>query len=430
MSLFPFQGEGIASALEHNAALLADEMGLGKTVQAIGVINADPTISRVIVVCPASMRIPWSRELEKWLERPLSIGVIGVDSASSDKLIKESQILVINYDRLSRHAKELSAITFDLAVLDECHFAKSLDAQRTKAALSLQARRRMALSGTPMLNRPIELLPVLSWLSPLGWPLDGWYDYARRYCGAYFNGFGWDASGASNLAELQERLRSTVMIRRTKAEVLPQLPPKLRQVIELVPSNGMEPLLVRELEAFERSAPRLRIDKAGIDWDNLSKVRHETALAKAPLVAAFVEDIVSSTNEKVVIFAHHRDVIAFLAEALGWCCPVILAGGMSPKEKQASIDRFQTLPAVRIFVGNIQAAGTGITLAPASSRCIFAELSWTPAEMTQCEDRLHRIGTKDSVHVQHLVLEGSLDAMMVKVLIKKQQILDAVLETI
>jgi SWI/SNF-related matrix-associated actin-dependent regulator of chromatin subfamily A-like protein 1 len=108
----------------------------------------------------------------------------------------------------------------------------------------------------------------------------------------------------------------------------------------------------------------------------------------------------------------------------------MLIGGMGPQERQDSIDAFQSDPCVRVFIGNIQAAGNGITLAPASSRCIFAELSWTPAEMTQCEDRLHRIGTKDSVHVQHLVLEGSLDAMMVKVLIKKQRILDAVLEKV
>ena len=131
---------------------------------------------------------------------------------------------------------------------------------------------------------------------------------------------------------------------------------------------------------------------------------------------------------KIVIFAHHRDVIARLVTGLSRFNPVILVGGMIPQARQNSIDAIQGDPSVRIFIGNIQAAGTGITLAPASSVCLFAELSWTPAEMTQCEDRLHRIGTKDSVHVQHLVLEGSLDAMMVKVLIKKQRILDAVLE--
>ena len=129
-----------------------------------------------------------------------------------------------------------------------------------------------------------------------------------------------------------------------------------------------------------------------------------------------------------MIFGHHRDVIARLAEGLSRFNPVILVGGMAPQARQNSIDAFQDDPSVRVFIGNIVAAGTGITLAPASSVCLFAELSWVPAEMSQCEDRLHRIGTIDSVTVQHLVLEGSLDAMMVKVLIRKQRVLDAVLE--
>ena len=145
MTLFPFQQEGIAFALEREAALLSDEMGLGKTVQAIGVINGDPSIRNVIIVCPASVRIPWRRELDKWLERSFSIGVVGVDRES---LLEGHGITVINYDRLCRFSAELSSQIYDLAVLDECHYLKSPDSKRTKAALLIKARRRIALSGT------------------------------------------------------------------------------------------------------------------------------------------------------------------------------------------------------------------------------------------------------------------------------------------
>jgi SWI/SNF-related matrix-associated actin-dependent regulator 1 of chromatin subfamily A len=428
MDLYPFQEEGISFALAREGALIADEMGLGKTIQAIGLINQDATLHKIIIVCPASMRIPWRRELEGWLNRPLSIAVVGVDVGFAQTLFNKD-VVIINYDRLSRFTAELSTRTYDLCVLDECHYVKSLEAKRTGAALGIKARRRLALSGTPILNRPIEIYPVLSWLLPQDWPSVGYFDFAQRYCGAYHNGFGWDFSGASNLTELSQRLRSTVMIRRTKAQVLPQLPEKIRTVVELYPASAeIKRTIKQELDAYE--ARFLKVDHGSINWDDLARVRHQTAFAKVPLIVQYVTEVLEGGVQKIVVFAHHRDVIAQLVGGLSEYRPVMLIGGMGPQERQDSIDAFQSDPCVRVFIGNIQAAGNGITLAPASSRCIFAELSWTPAEMTQCEDRLHRIGTKDSVPVQHLVLEGSLDAMMVKVLIKKQRILDAVLEKV
>ena len=402
-------------------------MGLGKSCQAIGVINQDPSIRKIIIVCPASVRIPWRREMERWLDRSLSIGVIGVDKGSSHDLFSKN-VVIINYDRLTRFTRELSACAFDLCVLDECHYIKSLGAKRTQAALGIRARRRIALSGTPILNRPIEIYPVLSWLSPREWPTNQWFQFAQRYCGAHHNGFGWDLSGASNLSELSHRLRSTVMIRRTKAQVLPQLPPKLRTVVELYPDTEMKRLLKRELKTFETRF--LRVDHDSINYDDLAVVRHETALAKVPLVIEYAAEILDGGVRKIVIFAHHRDVIAQLAEGLSKFKPVTLTGATGPQARQESIDAFQDDLSVRLFIGNIQAAGTGITLT-VSSCCIFAELSWVPAELSQAEDRLHRIGASDSVIAQYLVLEGSLDAMMVRVLLKKQRILDAtLLETV
>ena len=181
--------------------------------------------------------------------------------------------------------------------------------------------------------------------------------------------------------------------------------------------NGQYAAAVKGLRRFQ-----------GTTHDNLAVARHETALAKAPLVAAFVTELLRGGTGKIVLFAHHRDVVAELAGLLAEFHPVTLTGDTSPKNRDKAINLFQTAPAVRVFIGNIVAAGVGITLAPASSHCLFCELSWVPAEISQAEDRLHRLVAKDSVLVQHLVLAGSLDAVMVRRILKKQEILDAVLE--
>ena len=163
----PFQNEGIYFALSRPGTLLADEMGVGKTIQAVGVINADPALGKVLIVCPASMRIPWRIELERWLVRPMNVGVVGVDRLTGEELFLHSEVVVINYDRLHHFKTLLQSCQWDLAILDECHYCKSPEARRTKAAIGIQARRRMALSGTPLQNRPVELLPMLTWLDPI-----------------------------------------------------------------------------------------------------------------------------------------------------------------------------------------------------------------------------------------------------------------------
>jgi SWI/SNF-related matrix-associated actin-dependent regulator 1 of chromatin subfamily A len=442
LAYFPYQLEGIRFVLEREGTLLADEMGVGKTIQAIGVINADPTIQKVLIVCPVVMRLVWKRELGHWLSFQRTIGVVGIDRDPADK-----QIIICNYDRLSTPwlRSKLGRHQWDLAILDESHFCKSLDARRTRLATSIQAERRLALSGTPLLNHPTELLPILTWLDPATWPKKKWFDFGQRYGGAVFNGFGWQYTGATNLDELSAKLRSSVMIRRTKSEVLPDLPAKRRTVIELEPDDDIAQLVRAELVAFERFEAAAQQEEAGDtrdngyrnaikklkpvwkkEWDNLAIVRHQTAIAKVPYVVEFVSEALTAGNSKIVLWCHHRAVANELLKGLVSYNPVLMLGGMLPLERQRAIDTFQTDPASRVFIGGITAAGIGITLT-AASHCVFAELSWVPAEISQAEDRLHRIGAKDNVLVQHLVMSGSLDAIMARRLLAKQKTLDAVL---
>ena len=450
----PFQRAGIAYALARSATLIGDEMGCGKTVQAIGVINADESIQRVLVVCPATIRLNWQRELEKWSVRPLTVGI----ASTTDW--PQTDVTIVNWDICDRLRDRLRTETWDLVVLDECHRAKSQTAKRTLATVGAEAykqrpaddgivaRRKLALTGTPILNRPIELFPVLHWLDPVAWPR--LWSYARRYCNAHQTKYGWDLTGASNLSELQEKLRVGLMVRRLKSEVLRELPVKRRQVVVL-PTNGATAVVEAESaawaaheqrieslradaelakaeddETYTAAVARLR-DATRVAFTEMARLRHDTAVAKVPAVVAHVIDALEGGSEKVAVWAHHHDVVDAVRDGLAEYEPVVLTGDTPMADRQAAVDRFQADPTCRVFIGSITAAGVGLTLT-ASSHAVFAELDWVPGNVTQAEDRHHRIGQRNSVLIQHVVLDGSLDARMAQTLVAKQDIADRLLD--
>ena len=431
-----FQRAAIFYALNRDHTLLADEMGLGKTIEALGVINADPAASKILIVCPASLKLNWARECERWLVGERTIGVAG------KKFPADADVVIVNYAILGKWKQQLGG-TWDVLVADECHYAKNREAKRSKNLFAIRANRKLFLTGTPILNRPVELQAIAGNLAPK--TFGNFWSFAKRYCNPMRTNFGWDFGGAANLEELHEQLRGTIMVRRTKAEVLSQLPPKRRQVIELA-SDAFAALVkveeqawaehkrrLAELRARSRGGQRGRDDltdqelREGVNaaFGELSKLRHATALAKVPLVVDHVKNALLASG-KLVVFAHHRDVVAEIAEAFGDAA-VTLTGGDSVEERQAAVDRFQEDPTCTVFVGSIRAAGLGLTLT-ASAHVVFAELDWVPANLTQAEDRTHRIGQQESVLVQHLVLQSSLDARMVRTLIAKQRVVDATLD--
>lgn len=461
LSYLPYQRAGIAYALARRGTLIADEMGLGKTIQAIGVINGDETVRRVIIVCPASLRLNWKRELERWAVRPLTIGI-------ANGKLPETDVVIVNYDVLKKHREALAAVAWDLAIVDEAHYCKNSKAQRTQhtQAVCALARRRVLLTGTPIANRPVELFPLLQIADPEAWDPAGkrkgveqpagsgcgFFRFAKRYCNAHQTSAGnrmvWDFSGASNLPELQERLRATCMIRRLKSEVLTDLPAKRRQVIEL--AGGEEAVdeersaWARHEEALEGLRVQVELSRADEDpasyaaavdrlragsqlaFTEIARARHATALAKVDAALEHVENALES-SAKVVLFAHHKDLIAKLSAGLAQFSPVVLTGDTEMADRQAAVDRFQTDPACRVFLGSITAAGVGLTLT-AAAHVVFAELDWVPGNVSQAEDRCHRIGQRSSVLVQHLVLSGSLDARMARILVAKQDVADRALD--
>lgn len=462
----PYQRAGIKYAIDRPACLIGDEMGLGKTIQAIGVWNLDTSLKSVLVVCPASLRINWMREFTKWSVRPVRIAIVNggrqrdwnVSGAST------ADIVIINYDVLEQHRVMIDRRQFDLLIGDECQYAKNVDAKRTRAlhgfvdktgkrvVQAIQARRKVFLSGTPLMNRPKELWTLVQQCDPNGLGRN-FFGFHKRYCGARHNGYGWDFNGATKTDELQRLLRERFMVRRLKAEVLKELPPKRYQVVE-VPCDSLtqHKQIVDDCRRFDsyrnfvaeaeaklseledrygdeaylrddyRSIKQSIRDKYGAAFEELAEARHRVAEAKRDAVTEIVETALE--NGPVILFAWHADVIEHWKRYFGDRA-VVVTGQTPMSERQGAVDAFQS-GKVDLFIGNILAAGVGLTLTR-SSHVIFAELTFVPAQMQQAADRAHRIGQLESVLIQYVVLEDSIDVYLADMLINKQKVCDEVL---
>jgi SWI/SNF-related matrix-associated actin-dependent regulator 1 of chromatin subfamily A len=444
-TLRPFQMDGITWLAErfreHGGAFLADEMGLGKSPQSACLLNCLPW-RRTLIVVPASLRLNWRNELQRWVIDCPAIGIVW-----DGKTAPGERIVICSYELLVKHQKAFER-QFDLVIFDEFHYAKSVRARRSKAckAVAAGARYRLGLTGTPILNAPWELVSMLDVLGLLKPHFKDAWAFYRRYCDLHNNGFGMDFKGSSNLGELQHKLKP-LMLRRLKKDVLKDLPPKTRQVIELPPTREMRQVMdaeTRQWALHEETIAALvaRRDRAvlcedqadykeacallkaasGVAFAQMATVRKETALAKLPLVLQHVRDALESVP-KLIVMAHHKAVVSELLAGLKDFQSVALVGDTAQEQRQAVVDGFQNDPACRVFIGSIEAAGVGITLTAAALVC-FAEITWTPAKLSQAEDRAHRLGQASNVLVQHLVLEGSLDSTMVKRLIAKQEVID------
>ncbi len=421
LSYLPYQRAGIAYAIKRSSTLIGDEMGLGKTIQAIGVINATAP-KTVLVVCPASLKINWKNEMTKWLVADRDIQIV---NGGGEQIPANPDVIIINYDVLSKHKDAINARTWDLVIMDEAHYIKNNTAARTKVAVGIKANRKVVLTGTPITNRPIELQPIAGYLDPA--TFGNYFKFGVRYAGAHQINIGrktvWDFNGSSNLDELQRVLRQSFMIRRKKDEVLKELPEKVRQIIVL-PNSDYSDQIKKEFETLADAVDETSSED--IEFEQMSGVRHETALAKVNDVVTHVAAI----DHQVVVMAHHKDVVDGIKaglEAAGKSV-VTLTGDCNQAHRQNSVETFQAGNA-DVFIGTIGAAGVGITLTSAS-HVVFAELDWVPGNMSQAEDRCHRIGQDSSVLVQHLVVDGSIDARLAQVLVGKQRVLDKALDNV
>lgn len=440
MEFFPFQKAGVAFGITRPHCLIADEPGLGKTCQSLGIVNCDPTARRVLIVCPASLKLNWLKECRMWLARKRTIFV--ADSKVFPELA--DGVIIINYDVLIKHRDAIRDTEWDVIICDEAHMLKNPKAKRTELLFGvianreekkygmadippIHAKRRILLTGTPIANRPKELYPLINFLDPIEWSSK--WKYQTRYCGACQEN-GWNADGASNLSELQDRLRRSIMIRRLKIDVMKELPPKTRRVVEFAPTGEMKDLILEERSFFATEKDY----KAAIENATLKPIigdrptyRKNCAVAKAnmPEVLSYLDNAVEESG-KLIIFVWHREVYALLRARFGHSA-VGMNGDTPQTERQAAVDAFQNSPAISVIIGQIITMGTGHTLT-ASSRVVMFELDDVPGNVTQCEDRAHRIGQKDNVLVEHIIITGTIDSRMALNCINKQEIIDKALD--
>lgn len=440
LKLRPFQAAGVEYAIDSGCrTFIADEMGLGKTIQALAVIQREKAFP-ALVICPKAVRLNWVQEAERWLPG-VSVGY------SKGRKLPDTDILIVNYDVVVKLKQDLIDRGFQAIVLDESHYIKSKKAQRTKAIAGYwdkdrrehvpgivdNIRVRLALSGTVVMNRPSELVSQLEFLGRMQEFGKSW-DFLQRYCDATETRFGWDFSGASNLTELSERLRSTCYIRREKAVVARELPPLQRSIVPVEIKHRREyEARLRDVISWMRTYWDSRTEEdTEASYRAQALVRIEglkqlVAQHKMDSVVDWVVNYLSVTDDgKLVLFAHHRAIQDALFENLREFNPAKIKGGDSDDERERNIVKFRSDDSCRVIVASIKAASVGINLQNASA-VAFAEFGWTPAEHDQAEARVHRIGSNhESINAYWLVAKGTFDDDCVDLIESKRAIVDAI----
>jgi len=444
LEYLPYQNAGIAYMTKVKKCLLADDQGLGKTIQTCGLIN-NVKPKKILIICPSSLKQNWANELRKWIISTRHISIIeGRKNEFNEKDPELShQITIINYDIVHYNKKGLSQ-DWDLIAIDEAHYLKNPDAKRTQAVLEIceRSERVVAMSGTPMSNRPIELWPMLNGLFRKYLPKDfrTMEKYGKFFCAGFLENIRrfdnklkcvtnrkvWNYRGASNLNILNSILRERFMIRRLKKDVLTQLPDKTISVVDLSTTAQVRRILKGEDGYRDEVIRAIETGKRMPPLEGMSSARKELAMEKVKPSVEFIKDILDN-DEKVIVFAHHKDVVDALESELRPYWPQVVTGGTPNEFRQPRVDAFQDRDEVRVFIGNIQAAGVGITLT-AATNVVFVESSWVPGENVQCEDRAHRIGQENAVNVYYLCWYGSMDAQILKTSLRKQRNIDVVMK--
>ena len=420
--LHPFQRAGVRYALDRRRTFIADEQGLGKTVQALAALEADQAFPAV-VICPASVKLNWERETRKWLpERSVAV-LEGRDDRAWSEDVELAEIVVLNYDILEAHLDKLIGRQPLAVVFDESHYVKNPQAQRTKAALELAGALppdalRLALTGTPILNRPEELVAQLRALGRLR-EFGSGARLTRRF------------RSAGSDDRLHWNLRARCYVRRTKRQVLPQLPAKRHDTVPILLSNEHEYRLAeQDVIAWLQGLP---LDLGTIDARvaaalraeqlvRLNNLRQLAANGKLPTALAWISDFLAS-GEPLVVFAEHVAIQKALIERFPESVHIL--GADSSTARQAAVDAFQAEDGPQLIVCSLKAASQGITLTRASN-VAFMELDWTPARHDQAEDRLHRIGQESAVTAWYLLAPDTIDETMAELLERKRSVINAV----
>lgn len=438
--VYHYQVSTCLFCLSRNRSYANLKPGLGKTpIAAIISQTLDDSLKgkfAVVYLSPPHLTRNVEVEFKRWAPR-MTIDRYSKDFAFNfkfdvtivpDSLIARAEVRnEIKQFARKCHQGGITTILF----VDEAHRFKNDTAGRTQSLFGTKQKPSVAslfnrivyLSGTPMPNRPIELYPVLAHSAPESIRNMSRHEYALRYCGAFENQWGWDYSGATNVDELAAKITENFMIRYDKS-VLP-LPQKIEEMVIL--NSDMPPRLTKlskeilsTLSTDDLMKGHIQV-KLGKDYLHLSTYRKELGALKAKPAAEFVKFILEETDENVLVFAIHKEAIAVMTEELSKYHPLVITGDTRMELRHEYVKQFQSDKKRRLFIGNIQAMGTGFTLTKAS-RVVFAEFDWVPGNNDQASDRAHRIGQASDVYVQYLVFENSVDKVVIQDVLRKKKV--------
>ena len=435
--LLNFQKEGLDFLLKSSGnALLADEMGLGKTVQTLSYVATEKQTFPVLVVAPLVTLNNWEREISKFMKKKSRNGRIIESESSTSTIIRTGKskdlpvtdFYIINYELLYKRLSDLSKLNIRTIVCDEVHNLRSKTTQKYKAVKKLAAlpslSYRIGLSGTPIFNRGSEIWPIVDILRP--GLLGSFKEFCEYFC--YVNEKGKAIVLENKRASLRNELQKHVMLRRKKSDVLKELKDKVRykEVIDADTDYYFGELgkIWTKLEEEQKNA-ETAFDKSASYQRAIQSERQIAGVAKLPHVINFVKNIME-IEESVVVFCHHKVIHKLLHDSLEEFSPVSIIGGQSDKFRQEQIDKFQRGES-KLMIAGLRAGNVGINLTRAKY-VIFAELDWSPAIHRQAEDRLHRIGQKNTVFAYYLIGNGTLDDHVANILVDKSYEIDSIMD--
>ena len=418
------QKESIQKLVENKKFILADDMGLGKTTSTI-IAALESGSKKVLIICPATLKINWKREIENYSDKVVYIAEGKNFSTDADFVIINYDIIKNFHDTKKKGESQILDANFDLVVVDEAHYIKNATAQRTKLINDLVKKvdRLWLLTGTPMTSRPIDYFNLLSLIeSPVA---KNWMAYAIRYCQGYqFNVGGrkvWNVMGASNLEELRDRTAG-LTLRRLKENVL-DLPDKIITPVYLrLKSKMYEEIMGEYYDWYDKNPEESK--SLTVQFTKLTKIRQVIADEKVSQTIELAENIVEQ-GKKVIIFCNFTDSLNKICEHFGKSA-VKINGSMSKPERQHSVDSFQENDKIKVLVGNIKAAGVGITLTAAEA-VIMNDLSFLPSDHAQAEDRAYRYGQKNNVLVYYPIFENTIEGIIYDILNNKKQVIATVM---
>ncbi len=432
----PYQRAGVEYLADLPSSYLCDDMGLGKTPQFIALANLKRA-QTVLIGCPAHLRINWAREIEMWSVEEPAVHVVRSRRALVDGLPRVSgrpNWVVASFEVMTKCRELLRAYgPFDLLGIDEAHGLKEHTSVRAKAVLGTKfqeplttaTRQVVFMSGTPAPNRASELWTILRATAPhIIADCRSYEAFVSRFSHYFFDGDGYVVRGSQNEGELGLRLRGGFMVRRLKSDVLKQLPPKRFEMV-VFPAEGQ----TKRLLAKEKPFNAAEIIRNGVPKGSpLAELRREMGEAKLPVCLEHLSGMLRSGLRKLVVFAHHRSVVQGLHEGLRQFGSRMVIGGMGDVARQAAVDSFHNDPQTRVMVANIEAGGTGLDMTVADT-LVRVEGSWVPGENVQVEDRIYRHGQKAAgVRIIDLVVEGSLDAMILGCAARKSSSISSALD--